>query len=79
MPPHEHRNRSRNAAGDIPLLDSRSREEPERAGIENPTTVDLVTQAPSGEVRLIMVDSRPWHSEPGQRRRLLDKINAYST
>lgn len=48
------------------------------AGIENPDVVDLVTQDPgSGEVALIMTETRPWGSSSRQLLELQAKINTY--
>ena len=53
-------------------------EEREARGVSNPRVVDLVSfDAERDEVVLLMLEERPWESEPGQLRQLEDKFNAY--
>jgi len=47
-------------------------------GVHNPRVVDLVTEdAATGEVVLVMLEERPWGSDPEQLRQLEDKFNSY--
>jgi hypothetical protein len=55
-------------------------DEPEdtRRGVFNPRVVDLVSwDAEREEVVLLMLEERPWESDPEQLRQLEDKFNAY--
>ena len=55
-------------------------EEPPREprGVHNPRVIDLITPDPnSGEVVLVMLEERPWQSDPEQLRQLEAKFNAY--
>jgi hypothetical protein len=48
------------------------------AGVENPTTVDLVTYDPaSGEFALIMTEDREWDGSADRVLQLQEKINTY--
>ena len=50
----------------------------ERRGVFNPRVVDLVSwDAEREEVVLMMLEERPWESDPEQIRQLEDKFNAY--
>ena len=50
----------------------------EPRGVHNPRVIDLITPDPSsGEVVLVMLEERPWESEPEQLRQLEAKFNAY--
>ncbi len=50
----------------------------EARGVHNPRVVDLVTDDDAtGEVVLVMLESRPWGSDPEQLRQLEAKFNAY--
>ena len=50
----------------------------EPRGVHNPRVVDLITDDPAtGEVVLVMLEARPWESEPLQLRQLEAKFNAY--
>lgn len=53
-------------------------EQQEPRGVHNPRVVDLVTEDPaSDEVVLVMLEERPWQSDPEQLRQLEAKFNAY--
>jgi hypothetical protein len=53
-------------------------EQREPRGVLNPRVIDLITPDPkSGEVVLVMVEERPWQSDPEQLRQLEAKFNAY--
>jgi hypothetical protein len=53
-------------------------EQREQRGVHNPRVIDLITpDAASGEVVLVMLEERPWQSEPDQLRQLEAKFNAY--
>ena len=50
----------------------------EPRGVHNPRVIDLITpDANSGEVVLVMVEERPWQSDPEQMRQLEAKFNSY--
>ena len=50
----------------------------EPRGVHNPRVIDLITPDPSsGEVVLVMLEERPWQSDPQQLRQLEAKFNAY--
>lgn len=50
----------------------------EARGVFNPRVVDLVSlDEERGEVVLLMLEERPWDSDPEQLRQLEDKFNAY--
>jgi hypothetical protein len=50
----------------------------EPRGVHNPRVVDLITEdSATGEVVLVMLEERPWGSEPEQLRQLEAKFNAY--
>jgi hypothetical protein len=56
-------------------LDEEAREP---RGVHNPRVIDLITPDPSsGEVVLVMVEERPWQSDPEQIRQLEAKFNSY--
>src|SRR5258705_9088287 len=47
-------------------------------GVHNPRVIDLITpDAASGEVVLVMLEERPWQTDPEQLRQLEAKFNAY--
>lgn len=47
-------------------------------GVQNLHVVDLITKDPeTGEVVLVMVEDRPWKSNPDQINQLEDKFNSY--
>ncbi len=47
-------------------------------GVHNPQVVDLITEdAATGEVVLVMLEERPWGSDPEQLQQLEAKFNAY--
>lgn len=53
-------------------------EEHQERGVHNPRVVDLVTDDPAtGEVVLVMLEERPWGSDPEQLRQLEEKFNSY--
>jgi hypothetical protein len=46
-------------------------EKREPRGVHNPRVIDLITPDPSsGEVVLVMLEERPWQSDPDQLRQL---------
>jgi hypothetical protein len=50
----------------------------EPRGVHNPRVIDLITpDSNSGEVVLVMLEERPWQSDPEQLRQLEAKFNAY--
>ena len=50
----------------------------EPRGVHNPRVIDLITpDGASGEVVLVMLEERPWQSDPEQLRQLEAKFNAY--
>jgi hypothetical protein len=49
------------------------------AGIQDPDVVDLVGQEADGTYLVVMVEERPWGSDPDQPRQLREKINAYAS
>ena len=56
----------------------RTAEEREPRGVHNPRVIDLITpDAATGEVVLVMIEDRPWQSDPEQLRQLEAKFNAY--
>ena len=47
-------------------------------GVENPSIVDLIeTDSASGQVVLVMFESRGWDGNPEQFRQIEEKINRY--
>jgi hypothetical protein len=48
-----------------------------KSGIQNPSTIDLITQRPDGTVVLIMVEDRPWDGGKEQLAQLQSKLNSY--
>ena len=53
-------------------------EKREPRGVHNPRVIDLITpDESSGEVVLVMLEERPWQSDPEQLRQLEAKFNAY--
>jgi len=61
-----------------PEVDAAREEEPQPRGVHNPRVVDLISEdASSGEVVLVMLEERPWGSDPAQLRQLEDKFNSY--
>lgn len=47
-------------------------------GVQNPMIVDLIERDPtSGRVVLVMVERRPWNSDPHQFTQIEEKINRY--
>ena len=50
----------------------------EARGVHNPRVVDLIhLDEATGEVVLLMLEERPWGSDPEQLRQLEAKFNAY--
>ena len=49
------------------------------AGIEDSNVVDVVAQDANGEYMVVMVETRPWGSDPNQLEQLKAKINAYAS
>jgi len=53
-------------------------DEREERGVHNPRVVDLITEDDAtGEVVLVMLEQRPWGSQPEQLRQLEAKFNSY--
>jgi hypothetical protein len=53
-------------------------EDQEPRGVFNPRVVDLITlDEAADEVVLVMLEGRPWGSDPQQMRQLEAKFNAY--
>ncbi len=54
-------------------------EEPrQQRGVHNARVIDLITSdSESGEVVLVMLEERPWGSDPLQLRQLEEKFNSY--
>jgi hypothetical protein len=48
------------------------------AGIADPNTVDVVAQSPDGTYLVVMIEDRPWGTDPDQPNQLRKKINAYA-
>ena len=48
------------------------------AGLQEPETIDLVAQAADGRYLLVMVETRPWGTDPAQPDQLKAKINTYA-
>lgn len=48
------------------------------SGIADTDTIDLVAEEADGTVLLVMVEERPWASDPDQARQLQAKINLYA-
>ena len=53
-------------------------EQREERGVHNPRVVDLITRdETTSEVVLVMLEERPWGTDPEQLRQLEAKFNAY--
>ena len=53
-------------------------EQREPRGVHNPRVIDLITpDTGTGEIVLVMLEERPWQSDPEQIRQLEAKFNAY--
>jgi hypothetical protein len=48
------------------------------AGLQDPYVIDLVGQEADGTCLLVIVEERPWGSDPDQPRQLREKINSYT-
>jgi hypothetical protein len=48
------------------------------AGIADTNTIDLVGQDADGAYLLIMIEDRPWVTDPDQAAQLQEKINSYA-
>ena len=48
-------------------------------GLDDPATVDLVTQNSEGDVALILVQAEPWSAAGHDVTRLREKLNNYAT
>lgn len=47
-------------------------------GVENPQIIDLIGRDPeSGEVVLVVIERRPWGSDPAQLHQFDEKLNRY--
>ena len=49
----------------------------EERGVHNPRVVDLIRPDREGGVELLMLEARPWGSDPDQLSQLEAKLNAY--
>ena len=49
----------------------------EERGVQNPRVVDLIRPDGKGGVELLMLEARPWGSDPDQLSQLEAKLNAY--
>ena len=49
----------------------------EERGVQNPRVVDLIRPGEGGGVELLMLETRPWGSDPLQLAQLEEKLNAY--
>ena len=49
----------------------------EERGVQNPRVVDLIRPDAAGGVELLMLETRPWGSDPEQLDQLEAKLNAY--
>lgn len=49
------------------------------AGVEDPGTIDLVALDGEGRCLVVMLETRPWGTDPDQGAQLKEKINAYAT
>jgi uncharacterized protein DUF6572 len=45
--------------------------------LDDPSVIDFVTQAPDGDVVLVMVEGRTWDGSTERLQELRDNINAY--
>jgi uncharacterized protein DUF6572 len=45
--------------------------------LDDPSVIDFVTQAPDGDVVLVMVEGRRWDGSTERLQELRDNINAY--
>jgi hypothetical protein len=48
------------------------------AGIHQTETIDVVAKAADGSYLLVMIETRPWGSDPAQTEQLQAKINTYA-
>ena len=48
------------------------------SGVSDPNTVDVVAQEADGGIVLVMVEDRPWGTDPDQAKQLQDKCNTYA-
>lgn len=48
------------------------------AGLDDPNTIDLITQADDGEFALIITHEFPWNGSPTEVEKLADKLNTYA-
>jgi len=48
------------------------------AGVADTNTIDLVAQDADGTYLLVMVEDRPWGTDPEQATQLREKINTYA-
>lgn len=46
-------------------------------GLEDPTTIDVVSESADGEIGLIMTETRRWDGSPERSKELQDKLNTY--
>ncbi len=55
-----------------------SEEAREAPGVHNPNVIDLISLDPeANEVVLLMLEKRPWGTDPNQLEQLDDKYNSY--
>lgn len=48
------------------------------AGIQDPSTIDVVAQDADRQYMIVMVEDRPWGADPHQPAQLREKINTYT-
>lgn len=48
-----------------------------KSGIEYPSSVDVITQTPTGEWKLIIVEDGAWDGSPERLSKLQQKLNNY--
>jgi hypothetical protein len=49
------------------------------AGVADPDVIDLIGQDADGRYLAIMIEERPWGSDPAQPAQLREKFNSYYT
>jgi hypothetical protein len=60
------------------MLRARTNGELRLAGLEDSNTIDLVGKDAEGTFLLVMIEERPWGSDPNQADQLMAKISAYA-
>jgi hypothetical protein len=49
------------------------------SGVADTEVIDLLAQDADGRYLAVMIEERPWGSDPEQRQQLRDKFNSYAT